>query len=220
MALKLLIFDFDGTLVHTAPDIVAAINEFLVRHGHKALPYEKVVPEIGMGLTSLLQRTFPEAKEDAEYFVKLSNEFIADYERLHLTSPKLFPGAKKLLQNWKGKIAIISNKREKYIHSILQHLNLTDLPWVDIIGGDTLEEKKPSCLPFEHVLKKAQCEPDETLMIGDGEPDITGAHNSKIRSVAVSFGYGDVLELQALGAWKTIYSYDELHRLAESLSNA
>lgn len=216
MNYNLLIFDFDGTLVHTAPDIYEAINEFLLSRNKPTLSYADVVPEIGMGLETLFKNTFPETNQDPQLFHSMVNEFVEMYEQRHLDQPTLFEGALELLNSWKGQIAIISNKREKYIHSILKHLNLDNLPWVDIVGGDTLKASKPDKLPFEHVLKKAQCSPENALMIGDGEPDILGGANAKIKTIAVSFGYGDVQKLQSLGAWKTIESFHELRQLLKS----
>lgn len=216
MAIKLLIFDFDGTLVHTAPDIHTAINEYLVSYGKAEMAYEDVLPEIGMGLGQLFLNVFPEAQQDEKTFHTMVEDFVDRYEKHHLTQPQLFAGAEKLLQDWNGKIAILSNKREFYIHSILKHMKLDHLPWVDIIGGDTLSEKKPHTLPFEALLKKANLTSDEALMIGDGDPDILGAKNANIKSVAVSFGYGEIKHLKSLGAWKTIDHYDELLQLVES----
>lgn len=218
MDLKLLIFDFDGTLVHTAPDIYEAINEFLESKGKPTLGYEEVIPEIGMGLVALFKNTFPETNTDEKLFHAMVEEFVGMYERRHLHNPSLFEGAQELLDTWKGQVAIISNKREKYIHSILKHMQLDTLPWVDIIGGDTLDVSKPHAKPFQQVLEKAGCPAEKALMIGDGEPDILGGINSGIKPVAVSFGYGDIKKLQELGAWKTVNSFHELKQLAESLS--
>jgi phosphoglycolate phosphatase len=217
MSLKLLIFDFDGTLVHTAPDIHSAINEYLIAKNQKPLAYEEVLPEIGMGLGALFQNTFPETEIDSNGYNEMVDEFIRLYESHYLRSPSLFPGALELLQSWPGDVAILSNKRERHIHTILKHLELHTFPWLDIIGGDTLPEKKPHPLPFEHLLKKAGCSPKEALMVGDGEPDIIGGVQAKIPTVAVQFGYGDIEKLQNLGAWKTVASFHELSLLAESL---
>ena len=217
-SLKLLIFDFDGTLVHTAPDIHTAINDFLISKNQKILTYEEVLPEIGMGLEALFKNTFPETIDDLQQFESMTNEFIEMYEGRYLETPCLFEGTQHLLDTWKGQVAILSNKRERHIRAILKHLNLEQLPWVDIIGGDTLKEKKPHPLPFEHILKKANCLPEEALMVGDGEPDILGAKNLNIPSIAVTFGYGNIEKLKALGAWKIVNSYKELLLLAESLA--
>lgn len=217
MALELLIFDFDGTLVHTAPDIHSAVNDFLISHNHAPISYENILPEIGMGLADLFKNTFPDAQEDTPAYDAMIDDFIRLYESHYLKSPELFPGALDLLQNWPGKIAILSNKRERHIHAILQHMKLDRLPWVDIIGGDTLSEKKPHPLPFEHLLRKSGCHPEQALMVGDGEPDILGGIGSGIRPVAVEFGYGDIQTLKDLGAWKTVASFHELSLLAESL---
>lgn len=218
MKIEMLIFDFDGTLVHTAPDIHQAINEYLVSYGKPELSYEEVLPEIGMGLGQLFLNTFPKAEKDPKTLHTMVEEFVDMYKKHHLNQPTLFHGALEFIESWEGKIAILSNKREFYIHSILKHLKLQTLPWVDIIGGDTFEEKKPHRMPFDNLLKKAGLAADQALMIGDGDPDILGAKNCGMKSVAVSFGYGDIDHLRSLGAWKTIDSFRELGRLIESNS--
>ncbi|MEO0337231.1 MAG: HAD-IA family hydrolase, partial [Pseudomonadota bacterium] len=174
--------------------------------------------EIGMGLKALLERTLPPGANSPEESQKITQQLHDVYDDIHLNHPKPFDGVEETLEKWDGQIAIISNKPERYVHSILKHLKMDNLPWVDVLGGDTLAQKKPHPLPFEHVLQKAGLRPEQTLMFGDGEPDITGAKNSGIRPVAVEFGYGPIEALKALGAWKTAKSYKEISELAESLS--
>jgi 2-phosphoglycolate phosphatase len=217
LKLEMLIFDFDGTLVDTAHDICEAINIFFQNKGIEPLPHDKIRPEIGMGLKALLERTFPDEAKSPEEAGNLTRQLLEVYDEIHLNNPRLFEGAEETLKNWPGQIAIISNKPERYVHSILDHLSIKNLPWVDVIGGDTLAQKKPHPLPFDTVLYKAGLVAEQTLMIGDGEPDITGAKNSGIRPVAVEFGYGRLETLKALGAWKTAKSYQDISELAESL---
>jgi len=218
MSLELLIFDFDGTLVDTADDICEAINTLFERNGVERLPEERIRPEIGMGLRTLLERTFPDRAQDPAEQNSITRQLYDIYDQLHLNSPHFFEGAEKLLSKWNGKVAIISNKPERYVHSILKHLDWHTHPWVDVIGGDTFEVKKPDPMPFQHVLKKANVKPENALMFGDGEPDITGAKNSGILPVAVEFGYGRIEVLKELGAWKTVKSYQEIFELTESFS--
>lgn len=217
LKLEMLIFDFDGTLVDTAYDICEAINRLFEKKGIEPLPHEKIRPEIGMGLRALLERTFPDEARSSSETARLTQQLHEVYDEIHLDSPKFFDGVDSLLNTWDGQVAIISNKPERYVHSILKHLKKHDHPWVDVIGGDTLKQKKPHPLPFETVLLKARLKPEQTLMIGDGEPDITGAKNAGIRPVAVEFGYGPVEKLKQLGAWKTVKSYAEISELTGSL---
>jgi HAD superfamily hydrolase (TIGR01549 family) len=217
---ELLIFDFDGTLVDTADDICETINTLFERNGVEKLPHEKIRPEIGMGLRTLLERTFPDRAQDPNEQHSITHQLYSIYDELHLNSPNFFEGAEKLLNEWKGQVAIISNKPERYVHSILKHLDWHDHHWVDIIGGDTFAKKKPHPMPFEHVLSKAKVTSEKTLMIGDGEPDITGAKNMGIKPIAVEFGYGKIEVLKELGAWKTVKSYEEIFKLAESFSSS
>ncbi len=207
-------FDFDGTLVDTASDLVLATNQLLLKYGHPPLAPEVIRQDIGTGLKNLLFDFFPEARESLEKELQLTNEFLEIYRSVFLNSPQLFPGAKDFLfsQSVQGeyKIAIVSNKREDLIHPILKKLQLDQLPWVKIIGGDTLPTMKPDKAPLLLAIDAAQVHPSEAVIVGDGTPDIEGAHAAGSFSIAVSFGYTPIQQLLALGAHNHIDDFKDL----------
>ncbi len=218
--IELVLFDFDGTLVDTAPDLVRATNLYLRSKGLDELPERRIRDEIGNGLRKLILDLYPSEGRDEGFKERVEKEFLEVYEREFLTSPRLFDGAMAFLQEFSGRVAIVSNKRERFIKPILEQLGLNHFPWVRVVGGDTFNHMKPHPEPFLKVLELTGFSPDETLIVGDGVPDIEGAMNIGCRSVAVEFGYSSVDLLKALGAWRSIASYDELLPLIESVNRA
>jgi phosphoglycolate phosphatase len=203
-------FDFDGTLVDTAPDLVRAANLYLNSKGLDPLSEDQIRREIGMGLRRFIVEIYPEKNKDEDFRKKIEQEFIEVYEREFLSTPRLFDGAREFLQEFEGQVAIVSNKRERFIKPILKQLGLDSYPWVRIVGGDTFSQMKPHPEPFLRVIEAAGLSPEETLMVGDGHPDVEGALAVGCRSVVVGFGYTASEELINLGGTYAIESFDEL----------
>jgi phosphoglycolate phosphatase len=216
--IELVIFDFDGTLVDTAPDLIRATNFFLESKGVDALPEARIRAEIGMGLRKLITDVYPELHGGDDIKKRqIEGEFIAIYEREFLHQPALFDGAREFLGEWDRRIAIVSNKRVRFIHPILQKLDIHTLPWVSIIGGDSYPNMKPHPEPLMAAIMAAGLTPEETLIVGDGIPDVQGALAVGCRCVAVEFGYTRVEQLMDLGAWKSIAAFHELRPLIDSI---
>lgn len=207
-------FDFDGTLIDTAPGIVSATNELLTNYKHSPLSSEVIRSHIGTGLKGLLHDFFPELIENNAEEERLTEEFLEIYRSHYLKDPKPFPGAKDFLErivpNRGYQIAIVSNKKEQLIHPILDHLNLNEMPWVKIVGGDTFETMKPDPKPILSAIQEASVRPQEAVLVGDGAPDIQGAMAAQCHSIAVSFGYSPIEDLMRLGAHAQVDHYNEL----------
>ncbi len=206
----LLIFDFDGTLVDTAPDIVTATDEFFKQMGFAPLSPAEVKENIGQGLTELLMRILPETKTNHAHREELIGRFLAIYKDHYLRTPKLYPGVEEILHEWPHQKAILSNKGVYFIKGILEHLKLASYPWVSVIGGNTFKTKKPEPEGLNHILKTGNVKIEDAVMIGDGNPDAQLAHNTGIFCVALDFGYGEIDELMRLGASVRISHYNEL----------
>ncbi|MGE4130309.1 MAG: HAD family hydrolase [Bdellovibrionales bacterium] len=216
--IQLVMFDFDGTLVDTAPDLIRATNRFLESKGVEALPESRIRREIGRGLKRLLAQVVPDELKKEENLPQLEKEFLEVYDQEVLNTPVLYEGALEFLEEYEGRIAILSNKRERFIKKILGHLGLDRLPWVGVIGGDTLANMKPHPEPFLHVLALAGLDPEEAVIVGDGQPDVVGALGVGMRSIAVDFGYTSSEELMGLGATYAIESFHELFPLLKSIT--
>jgi phosphoglycolate phosphatase len=203
-------FDFDGTLVDTAPDLVRSANLYLKSKQMEPLSESQIRSEIGMGLRRFIVEIYPEKHKDEAFRKKIEDEFIAIYEKEFLSSPRLFEGVREFLYEFDGQVAIVSNKRERFIKPILKKLGLDTIPWVRIVGGDTYSAMKPHPEPFMRVIEAAGVSPEEALMVGDGHPDVEGALAVGCPSVVVGFGYTPTEELISLGGNYAIESYDEL----------
>lgn len=217
-ATELIIFDFDGTLVDTAPDLVRAANLYLESQGQSPLTESHIRSQIGMGLRHLILSVFPQEHVTEDFRQKVEKGFLDVYEKEYLKTPKAFDGVHDFLHDWPGSVAIVSNKRVRFIHPLLKELKLHNIPWVQIVGGDTFSTMKPHPQPFLAAIEAAGASPETTVIVGDGIPDVEGALAIGARCVAVGFGYTPVDQLMTLGAWARIDSFHELRPLLDSIT--
>ncbi len=208
--IKLLIFDLDGTLVDSAPSIVAAVNSFMTANGRAKIEEEKIKNAIGSGLRSLVFSLLPETANSPKLLETLEADFLKHYRQYLFHNLTIWPGVEDFLANIHEKIVVVTNKHEQLARETLSHLKLDRFPWLTVIGGDTLPEKKPHPLPLLESLSLAGVKAHEALMIGDGEPDVMAAKACGIEPIALTFGYGDPKVLQRLGAKHFISSFYDL----------
>jgi phosphoglycolate phosphatase len=193
---KLIIFDLDGTLVDSAPDLALAVNHTLETIGRASFPSETIRSWVGNGAETLVRRalsgstrideTLDETKvsKALEIFLKfyadnLCVETVA-YDNVKTTLYELHDEAFRL--------AIVTNKPYDFVEPLLKGLGLDSL-FEKILGGDSLAKKKPDAMPLLHVCKKLDVSVDDTLMVGDSKNDIVAAKNANMQSVGVSYGY-------------------------------
>ena len=216
--IQLVCFDFDGTLIDTAPDLIRATNLYLESQGFDALSPEFIRQHIGMGLRKLIWDVFPAELQDENAKRKIEGEFLAVYDREFLHAPALFDGAREFLTEWEGQIAIVSNKRARYITPILEKLGLNQITWASVIGGDTYPNMKPHPEPFLGAISAAGVTPEETLIVGDGTPDVLGALAIGSPCVVVDHGYENPEHLMGLGATARIESFHDLLPLIRQIT--
>lgn len=214
----LLVFDLDGTLIDSARDIANALNNTLKKHQKPEVDYDTIVSHIGDGLRKLLGDFFTEYKDDPEAQEKLVKEFLDDYEEQMTVHTKLFDGVENFFKSWTGPIGIITNKNELPARQLVKQLGLAHLPWVQIYGADSLAERKPSPLPLQTMMKLAGRTAAQTVMIGDGTPDMISAKKAGVHAVAINFGYTNIDVLKKHGATAELSHYDELEKLIDGLS--
>ncbi|MCB0414141.1 MAG: HAD family hydrolase [Bdellovibrionales bacterium] len=207
---KLLVFDFDGTIADTSADIIHATHLLFDKKGIARVEDHIVEESIGMGFLNLLQKVLPEGTDVNSAIKELYNEFIEIYDSHYLDNIQVFSGFEDFLKAWDGQVAIISNKIEKYVVDSIYHLKMDHYPWEAIIGGDTFHVAKPDAYVLQEVMKKAGVTPLETVMIGDGLPDVLVAKNAGVDSIAVEFGYSPIHELRNAGAEHTLDHYCNL----------
>ncbi|MFV8248222.1 HAD family hydrolase [Bdellovibrio bacteriovorus] len=214
----LLVFDLDGTLIDSAPDIIVAVNRTLANHSKPTLSDELIIAHIGEGIKKLIADLFKDDSLEPADIIALEMEFLKTYEEEMLQKTRIYPGVEDFLSRYQGPMGIITNKNEIPAKVILKHLGLDKYPWVNVFGADTLEERKPSPLPLRTMMKLAGRLPGNTLMIGDGIPDMVSAQRAGVASIAIGFGYTATPLLEKYEPLAVLEHYQDLSALVERIS--
>jgi phosphoglycolate phosphatase len=188
MAIKIIIFDLDGTLVDSSVDICHAINYAIEGTGIKPVSVERTIQLIGEGISRLFEKLVEAEKSDADRDM-LAARFMEHYNA-HLTdNTPLYPGVKDTLESLKEyRKVIITNKRQDASAKILDTLGIAK--YFDFIAGsDTTPGKKPSPIPIQFVLEKYGLKPDDAVIIGDSNFDVEAGKAAGIKTIAVTYGY-------------------------------
>lgn len=191
---RLVMFDLDGTLVDSVPDLAAAIDQMLVQLGRPAAGVERVRDWVGNGARVLVRRALAGGYEhtdvsdsDTEQALELFNEA---YSGSHDLST-VYPGVRSTLKWLKQQgveLALITNKPERFVAPLLDEMKLGRyFRW--IIGGDTLPQQKPDPAALLFVMRLAGVEPERALFIGDSRNDVLAARAASVPCVALSYGY-------------------------------
>ncbi len=207
--LRIVLFDLDGTLIDSAPDIAAAVNRLLATQGHAPLSLSEVRAMIGNGVGKLVERAFQARSTElrGEALEAMTAHMMAIYGD-HLTSETvMMAGAREALEHYHRlgvTIAVVTNKPERFTRTILGHFGLDAMVAI-VVGGDTGPARKPAPDMLQHALRLAGVEPVDALMVGDSPADIDAAKAAGIASVAVRGGY-TTIPADELGAGTVIDS--------------
>ncbi|MDA1090644.1 MAG: phosphoglycolate phosphatase [Proteobacteria bacterium] len=208
-----LIFDLDGTLIDSAPDVCASVNRVLEADGRRPLITAEVTDMIGWGGRALLEKALavtgdPGTPDDID---RALENFLTTYAEHPADHTTLFPGVIDALEHFKAagvKMAICTNKPKATTPPVITAMGL-DGYFDVILSGDAVPHKKPD---GRHVLLCAEqlgVTPEASVMVGDSENDIYAAIDAGIRSVCVTFGYAHV-PLADIGADVLIDHFDDL----------
>ncbi|MCW8900251.1 MAG: HAD-IA family hydrolase [Gammaproteobacteria bacterium] len=216
--IKTVLFDLDGTLADTAPDLANALNYVLEKHNYTALPYEKIRPVVSHGGMALVTLGFGADHPEFDTFYK---ELLEHYQNNIANETTLFPGMDELLLalekeniNW----GVVTNKPGWLTKPLMEALNLTSRA-ATIVSGDTLEERKPHPAPLLHACQQAGSKAEECIYVGDAERDIEAGNRAGMLSLVALFGYiadSDVPE--TWGAHSLITSPAAIIPLIQSLN--
>jgi phosphoglycolate phosphatase len=217
----IIVFDLDGTLADTAPDLIGTLNVIMAREGLAGVPLTQSNELIGAGAKALIERGFLvngkslSAKRHDELFV----DFIEHYGQNLKIHSQLFDGVEAALDLLKSDgwlLAVCTNKIEKHSKALLHQFGIADR-FASICGRDTFPVFKPD--PQHLLLTIAQAGGDATraIMIGDSKADIDTAIAAKIPSIGVPFGYTDI-PMHKLGATHVIQHFDELHSAVSQIA--
>ncbi|AMG36571.1 MULTISPECIES: HAD-IA family hydrolase [Achromobacter] len=197
----LILFDFDGTLADTAPDLAAAANQQRTRRGLEPLPYETLRPVASQGARGLLRVALGLKPGDDDY-EPTRLQFLEDYAASSTVHSKLFPGIEALLADIRQRglsWGIVTNKVTYLTLPIVEHLNLTRDSAV-LVCGDTTAHAKPHPLPLQHAAREAGFATDRCVYVGDDLRDIQAAHAAGMPAVAAAYGY--VGEEDNISTWE------------------
>lgn len=184
------LFDLDGTLIDTAPDMAAALNRLLLQENRPTLPFERVRSEVSKGSLALVKLGF--GKEPTETRLReLQQAFLAMYAQALCVESRLFDGLDTLLQELEaGKIpwGIVTNKPAWLTEPLLQQLNLFHR-CACVVSGDTLPRRKPYPDPLLLACKLMQKPPEECVYIGDDERDVVAGNAAGMHTLIAGYGY-------------------------------
>lgn len=207
------VFDLDGTLVETAPDLIAALTVSLAADGAPPLPYEQGRDLIGAGARALVERGLEAAGRTLEKsrVDELHKVFLEHYSAHIADKSEPYPGCIEALQRLRAggaKLAVCTNKVEGLARQLLDTLGMTERFDV-IVGGDTFPTSKPDPQSLLGAIQRAGGEVSRAVMVGDSSTDVGAAKNAGVPVIVMSFGY-TVTPPHELGGDIVIDHFDEI----------
>lgn len=193
---KVILFDLDGTLIDSVPDLAVAVNHMLEALGRETFSEDVIRYWVGNGAQVLVKRALSgesivDENLDLALFEKALDIFLTFYAQNLAITTEPYPNVTSTLNALKEmgyRLAIVTNKPFDFVGPILESLNLSDL-FEFYVGGDSLAQKKPYPMPLLHICEKLGVTVDECVMVGDSKNDILAANAAKMQSIGVSYGY-------------------------------
>ncbi|MDD2729316.1 HAD family hydrolase [Malikia sp.] len=200
--LQAVLFDLDGTLIDSAPDLGHAADLLRLRRGLPSLPYQQYRPMAGAGARGMIGVAFGYGPEHPE-FEALRQEFFANYEACLTERTRAFDGIAELLgalQTGGKRWGVVTNKSERFALPLTATMSLFDLA-ATVIGGDTTPHAKPHPEPLLEAARRLGLPPEACLYVGDDERDIVAGRAAGMPTVAATYGYlGAAGDVAAWGA--------------------
>lgn len=214
MTRKAILFDLDGTLVDTAPDLAAATDHALLRAGRPAIGLDAVRSMVGDGARALIEKGFRASggMPEPDAFEAAFNDFMIYYGRHIADTSRPFPGVATCLAALAEQdyaLAVCTNKPEALSRSLLDQLGLTGF-FGAVVGGDSLLVRKPDPGHIRGTLDKLGTDFSWAAMVGDSANDVNAAKAAGLPCVVVSFGYTQIAP-KDLGGDRLIDHFAELH---------
>ena len=211
-AIKTVLFDLDGTLIDTAPDMAAALDTLCREENQPVLPYAKVRPVVSNGSIALLKLAFGDVM-DEQRLQYLKQRYLEIYHQNICIDSSPFIGIEKVLDhiernglNW----GVVTNKPGWLTLPLMDRLQLLQRA-ATVVSGDTTENSKPHPDPMHHACDEASSKSDECMYVGDARRDIEAGKNAGMKTLVANYGYiGTNEDINTWGADAIINTPEEI----------
>ena len=213
--LKMVIFDFDGTLVDSAPGIWKTANEMAKLYGVKPITMKQVTTSVGTGLDNFIEDLFPEQlkKYSMEAMIKTYRKIYSHSFAFGLKVFRNVVAVLKYMEKRKIKAAIVSNKLKKYVDEINKYIGINK--YFDItLGSESVKKMKPHPEAVFYIMKKYGLNKEDVLLVGDSQYDIETAKNAGVTSAFITQGYADLKKVMKLSP---DFCFNDIGKLREIL---
>ena len=190
--IRAVLFDLDGTLIDSAPDLGAAADKMRVARGLPSLPIAHYRPMAGAGARGMIEVALGVAPEHANFDV-LREEFFANYEKCMTEQTYAFDGVRQLISSLLARglpWGVVTNKSKRFTDPLTRSMPLFDSAKV-VISGDTTPHAKPHPEPLFEAARRLDIDPARCLYVGDDERDIVAGLAAGMGTVAATYGYLD-----------------------------
>lgn len=195
------LFDLDGTLADTAPDLAYALNRLRRERELDELPFEAIRNHVSHGSTGMVRVGFPEVPEHSEEFERLRQRFLAIYDQNLFLETRLFPGMEAILaylerrgMRW----GVVTNKPAWLTDPLIRALGL-ERRAACVVSGDTTDQRKPHPKPLLHACELVGSPPTACVYVGDASRDIEAGRAARMQTLVALYGYID--ETQRPAEW-------------------
>jgi len=216
-AIEAVLFDLDGTLIDSAPDLGAAVDKMRTDRGLPSLAPEDYRPMAGAGARGMLEVAFGLTPEHPE-FALMREEFFVNYENCMTQRTYAFAGVAELIKRLQQRLlawGVVTNKSQRFTEPLTRAMPLFASARA-IVSGDTTPHAKPHPEPLFEAARRLRLDPERCLYVGDDERDIVAGRAAGMGTVAATYGYlGQKTDVGSWGAHATINSPVELLQLLE-----
>lgn len=188
--IRAVLFDLDGTLIDSAPDLAAAVDRMRVTRGLPSMDLSVYRPMVGSGARGMLQMAFDMAPTHPD-FEAMKDEFLSNYQVALNVHTRPFDGVLALLDQLNARPipwGVVTNKHERFTHRIVEGMDWLQKAQV-VICGDTTPHAKPHPEPLLEACRRMQLDPQDCIYVGDDERDVQAGQAAGMRTVAALYGY-------------------------------